>query len=184
MNEDLDKIQTHAILLVPSLDSVPHGRVLRRKAMPPDMGLVARPRKVQTRYPQSSSTTVVIAGGSLGKWKGIGRCFSKEAGFVLVRCSSSSDVFSYCLKLAPCVLIVDQAFLEGVDAVDFGNMVDFGRSIQVLVSLESKDPATLENVLRMGCAGYLFGEPSRSTLRRSVLAVASGELWASRIVVS
>lgn len=132
-----------------------------------------------------SPVVAVVAAANLFTEKALARCFSREAGFILVRCSESVDeVLSCSQRLAPCVLIVDQAFVEKLEPVEFGRIVDFGRSIQVLVIVESDGPATVENLLRMGCMGCLRDGCSRSTLRRAVRSVALGELWASRRVIS
>ncbi len=154
--------------------------------MPPDKGLAARPRTpVSREVHPPCSITVVVAGGSVARWRGLSRCLSKEAGFVLLRCSSSlEEAFRYCQKLAPCVLIVDQTLIEKLDPVEFGATVDFGRAIQVLASVETDDARALENLLRIGCAGYLQGEPSSALLRRAVRTAAVGELWGSRKILS
>jgi len=134
---------------------------------------------------QSGSIPIIIGGGSLANWKSLGRCFSKEAGFVLVRCSDVPvEVFSYCQRLMPCVLIVDQPFLEKVDPVEFGSLTDFGRSIQVLVMTNAETEGLAEGCLRMGCAGIVREGASAASLRRVARALASGELWVSRRLIS
>jgi len=154
--------------------------------MLPNCGLVDRSRSPGTAPARVPNTiSVIIGGGRLSQWTGLIRCFPKEAGFVVVRCSDSvEEVFSYCQKLNPCVLIVEQPFLEKVDPIDFTRLVDFGRAIQVLVTLSSEDSAPTESLLRMGCMGFLPQGLARSTLRRAARAVASGEYWAGRKLVS
>src|SRR5262249_61770966 len=46
------------------------------------------------------------------------------------------------------------------------------------------DPVIFEGLLRMGCAGVLGEKVSTSTLRRAVRTVGSGEIWASRRLIS
>jgi DNA-binding NarL/FixJ family response regulator len=149
--------------------------------MSPDGSLAVRPGIACTNHGSALSTTVVVGGEALSKRKRLTRCFSKKAGFTLVSCSGSGDeLLSYCQKLMPCVLIVDQAFVENLDPVEFGNIIAFGRSIKVLAMARNVSPRMLENLLRMGCAGVLLDNLSSSKLRRAVRCVAEGELWASR----
>ena len=139
----------------------------------------------EVKHPPFSTISVVVGGGSLSQWQGLTRCFSKDHGFVLIRCSDDvSEVFSYCQRLIPCVLIVDQSFLQKVAPAEFGNLVDVGRAIQVLVRSEREDPRSLESLLRLGCMGFLAEGNSAATLRRAVCKVATGELWASRKLIS
>ena len=139
----------------------------------------------EAKRPPLVSISVVIGGGSLSRWKGLTRCFSKDQRFILSRCSDEvSEVLSYCQKLIPCVLIVDQFFLQRVAATEFSNLVEFGRAIQVLVNLENDDPRSLERLLRLGCMGFLPAGISAATLRRAVRTVVTGELWASRKLIS
>jgi len=129
--------------------------------------------------------TIVIAGGTLSGWNGLARCFSRQAGFVLVRClGPAEETLSCCRRLSPCALIVEESFLDEVDPVQFPSLAGYGQFIQTLVILSSEDPGTIKNLLRAGFAGYLCGQPPATTLRRAVQAVASGELWAGRRFVS
>lgn len=133
----------------------------------------------------SSPTTVVVASAGLGAKGSLEQCFSEEAGFILVRCPEAIDeVLSCCCRLAPFVLVVDQAFVERMEPSQVERIVHSGRSTRVLVIGRSKDDAAVEGFLRMGCDGYLHEDSAQSVLRRAVKCVALGELWASRRVVS
>ncbi len=130
-------------------------------------------------------TTVILGGGQLPEWNDLRRSLSRRPGLMLAQCSESPDeIFSYCRQLSPCVLIVDGKFIEKVNPVEFTTVTDLGRSVRVLVRVEEEPSETLEKWLRMGCAGFLPERTSPVTLRKAIGAVASGELWVSRKMVS
>jgi DNA-binding NarL/FixJ family response regulator len=56
--------------------------------------------------------------------------------------------------------------------------------VRVLVRMESDDLKIVKKMLQMGCMGLLYGAPRLALLRRAVKAVASGEVWASRRMLS
>jgi len=105
---------------------------------------------------------------------------------MLIRCPGAADeALSYCKKLVPCVWIVDRELREKADPVQFANTVDFGRAIQVLVLVSREEPpAVLERLLRIGCMGFIREGDTASSLRQAVRAIASGEFWASRKLIS
>jgi DNA-binding NarL/FixJ family response regulator len=110
---------------------------------------------------------------------------AKHPGLVLTRCvAAPADVLAHCRKLIPCVLVADQGFVEAIDPAEFTSLIDFGRSIQVLVELQQEDRETTEKLLRLGCVGVFSKASSVAAVARAVAAVASGELWVSRKIVS
>jgi DNA-binding NarL/FixJ family response regulator len=128
---------------------------------------------------------VVIANSNLNARKGLTSRFSPSQGFLLVRCGSALDeALLHCRKLVPCVLIVGQEIIDGLDPIEFSSSVGFGRSIRVLVLLKNESPSLTEAVLRMGCMGSIPADVSLVQLRRAVRAVARGEAWASRTVLT
>lgn len=134
---------------------------------------------------RTANISVVIAGERLFAWKSLQKCLAKEPVFILIRCADNiSDVFFCCQRVMPCVLLIEQAFIERIDPVGFANRINFGRSIQVLVKLDRNNPEMAERFLRMGCAGVLVPDVPARTLARAVRTVASGELWAGRKIVS
>jgi DNA-binding NarL/FixJ family response regulator len=134
---------------------------------------------------QGANLPVLIASEALSKWKGLSRCFSKDHGFVLVLCPDNPDEsLVYARKLMPSVLIVDGAFFEDKASLGLAKTVGFGSWVRVLVYAERDDQKYAEDLLRLGCMGFVKGPPTITGLRRSVRAVAAGELWASRKVVS
>ena len=138
-----------------------------------------RPKPGQEKAAHPPITVVIAGEAHVGKWDP-GRALSRDRGFVVVGCAEALEALACARRLAPCVAIVPPAGIEAMDPADFGNSVGFGRKVRVLVPVETEDREMLENLLSMGCAGYLTGRPTPATLRRAVRAVAAGELWASR----
>jgi DNA-binding NarL/FixJ family response regulator len=126
-------------------------------------------------------TPVVVANPKLWNWKGLRRCFSQKDGFILVEGYESPDqLLLHCQRMAPCVVIVDQALLERLDPAEFASMVDFGRSIQVLVYAAAKDDRVVQNLVRMGCMGFVTEGASPAILKKAARALARGEMWIER----
>jgi DNA-binding NarL/FixJ family response regulator len=133
----------------------------------------------------SGSINVVVAAPELSQRKGLNRCFSKKAGFLLVRCSNSvDDILSCCQGPTPGVLIISQDSIEGTYLAEFINILKFGRAVKVLVTGPQEIQRKVQNLLRAGALGFLESGCSNYMLRRAVRSVAAGELWASRQVVS
>ena len=122
---------------------------------------------------------VVIQSPTIWEPSDLSRQLSARQGFVLLRRTGSLDsVLSDCEKMAPCVLIVDQVLVEteGLDLDHFGTRVDYGRSIQVLVVGPKRDPGLVEDLLRMGCVGFLNRGYDAGRSKKAVKAVAPGEI--------
>src|SRR6266699_2237481 len=99
---------------------------------------------------------VVVATPELYKNKGLTRCLSWKAGFVLVRCTHSlDDILSCCRRLSPCVLIVDQEPIEGADVAELIRDVKFDRGVKILVVGQQAIRETVQSILRAGCVGFL-----------------------------
>jgi DNA-binding NarL/FixJ family response regulator len=133
----------------------------------------------ETRY-------VIIAGGAQRHWARLKRSFGKSSDIVLVRTSSPlKEVLDECQKRTPCVLVIDYESVAKSDRpAEFTKKIQFGRSIPVLVTIDGEPDSGMDALLRMGCMGFLEPEVSPKQVRRAVDAVASGEFWAPRKVVS
>jgi DNA-binding NarL/FixJ family response regulator len=130
---------------------------------------------------------VVVQSPVLWERHDLSRQLSARQGFVLLRCTGSLDsVLADCEKMAPCVLIVDQVLVqtEGLDLDHFGPRVEYGRLIQVIVVGPSRDPGLVEDLLRMGCVGFVTQDIPAAVLKKAVRAVAGGEFWADRLATS
>ncbi|MEX2301477.1 MAG: response regulator transcription factor [Bryobacterales bacterium] len=150
----------------------------------------------QTRTPAGRSSDPVNGGGLIRVviqspeiWgrRDLSRHFSAKQGFVLLEQQGSLDeILTACEKMAPCVLLVDQVLVqtEGLDLDHFGARVEYGRSIQVLVVGPKRDPRLVEDLLRIGCVGFITQDASPAVLKKAVRVVAGGEFWADRRATS
>jgi DNA-binding NarL/FixJ family response regulator len=134
----------------------------------------------------TSSTTLVIAGEARRSWARLKRSFSKSPEFVLVRSSVKiDDAVDECQRLLPCVLLVDFDSLFSVDRRDsLAQKLGFGRIIPVLVLVDEQPDEAVESLLRLGVMGFLQVDSPPGLIRRAVRAVANGEVWAPRKVLS
>jgi DNA-binding NarL/FixJ family response regulator len=124
---------------------------------------------------------LVVAGGAQRDWARLKRSFQQYP-FVLRRAAADlKQVLEECGKLAPCVLLIDYDFLVNSDRpTELSKIVQFGRTVSVLVVVERASVEVLEFLLRRGCMGFVqVGTPPRR-LRQAVDAVMSGEIWAPR----
>lgn len=71
--------------------------------------------------------------------------------------------------------IEEQALLEGTR---------YGKSLKLLILADDYNEETICRLLMLGCSGYLPGDASAEVLRKAILAVARGEIWAERHLVT
>jgi DNA-binding NarL/FixJ family response regulator len=132
----------------------------------------------------SGSINVLVAAPELAQRKGLNRCFSNKAGFLLTRCSNSlDDILSRC-HTSPGVLIISQESIEGADLADLISILKVSRGVQVLVTGPQEIQRKVQDLLRAGARGFVESGCSNYVLQRAVRSVAAGELWASRQVIS
>lgn len=130
-------------------------------------------------------TRVVIECSQLFQWMQFTQCSPAEDGFLVLQCSGTFDeVLEECQRIAPCVLVVSQESLERVAGSEFSARVGVGGAVRVLVVGNHLRSDQVEKLLCMGCMGFLPHDAPRSTLRKAVRAIASGEVWAERRAVS
>jgi DNA-binding NarL/FixJ family response regulator len=129
---------------------------------------------------------LVIGGGAALHWKRIRRCFAGSPDRVVVRANSSQAdlILEECRSFLPCVLIVDDDCLSKIDPNLFARKVEYGRLVPVLVLAKDESSTRCVSYLQMGCMGFLRPESPPWQIRRAVEAVASGELWAPRLLLS
>jgi DNA-binding NarL/FixJ family response regulator len=129
---------------------------------------------------------LVIGGGASVHWKRIRRCFAGSPDREIVRANSSlaECILEECRNFLPCVLIVDHDCLSKVDPLLFARKAEYGRLVPVLVFVRDETSARCVSLLRMGCMGFLRPESPPWQIRRAVEAVASGELWVPRLLLS
>jgi DNA-binding NarL/FixJ family response regulator len=111
---------------------------------------------------------------------------SGAAGLTLIRCSEDREqLFAVCRRLNVSVFVARQAFIEQLTSPELVQLTNYGRSCYVLAILDSDClEVSAREMLRLGCRGVLPPRFSSKLLRRAVLAVLKGELWAPQTVVS
>jgi DNA-binding NarL/FixJ family response regulator len=129
---------------------------------------------------------LVIGGGAAAYWKRIQRCFAGGPDREIVRANSTQaeSILEECRNFLPCVLIVDDDCLSKVDPILFARKTEHGNLVPVLVLVKEESSTHFMSLLRMGCMGFLRPDSPPWQFRRAVEAVASGELWAPRLLLS
>lgn len=103
----------------------------------------------------------------------------------LVRCGEEPvNVLALCEKLCPSLLVAKQAFIEALSDRDIRLITGPGHNAHVLVLLNQDNPEAVARLLQLGCHGVLPPKFTGGLVRRAVLAIFAGELWAPRRVIS
>ena len=82
------------------------------------------------------------------------------------------------------VAVVGAAALRRIDEHLVREGARFGKSLRILVLEDEYNEDSVCRLLMLGCAGCLAGDTSVATLKKAILAVARGEIWAERHLVS
>lgn len=130
--------------------------------------------------------TVVLCGNVMLHRKLLSDSASSASGLTLVHCSENrEEIFSLCRRLKVALLVASQTFIEQLTSAELVQLTNYGRSCYVLAILANESIETsAAKMLRLGCRGVLPPGFSSKLLRRAVLAILQGELWAPRVVVS
>jgi len=147
-------------------------------------GRSIRPGVQRLGWDRSSSTIpVVVAAPTVLEWPLLDECFSEAAGYFLVRAQSTAEgVEAACSLFGSCVLIVEQDLAE---AGLRGRIRQLGLGVRALTVLRTAHlrEDVLEHLVCDGYVGFLF-QLSVDDLQRAARAVAVGELWLSRKLIS
>ncbi|MCE5307566.1 MAG: response regulator transcription factor [Acidobacteriales bacterium] len=138
--------------------------------------------------PQRPGVTYsLVLGGACVDGEGVTALLAKRPGVTAVfRTSGSfSTILQECRRLAPAVLLIDQATVESASPLELNALLDVRGDVRALVELRSGEPeATVERLLLTGCAGFLPEGAPQAILLQAIRAVADGEYWVSRKVLS
>lgn len=83
-----------------------------------------------------------------------------------------------------CVAVVGAPALRQVDEQALIEGTRQGKPVRVLVLLDEYSEETICHLLMLGCSGCLAGETSAEALKKAIRAVARGEIWAERHLVT
>ena len=98
--------------------------------------------------------------------------------------SSLEELFLRPLEKALNVALVGAPALQQIDEQALMEGTRYGKSVRVLVLADEYNEETICRLLMLGCSGYLSGEASAEVLKKAILAVARGEIWAERHLVT
>lgn len=127
--------------------------------------------------------TILLGDGLSPMWVNGDLAFTDDTS--VTRCfGSPGEILAQSKRLSPCVLVVDQLFVERLNFEEFHNIGDLGLSVRVVVELARNGLDQAEHLIRIGCAGYLVKGTTAAEAIRAIRAVAAGQMWASRKVIS
>ncbi len=96
-----------------------------------------------------------------------------------------SEILAGCHKLGPCLLIASEQFILSLDPRFLLELTGDGHLNKILAICNSETNLVPElDLLQLGCSGVLWTDMPVSDMHRALHAVARGELWFSRIVLS
>jgi len=128
---------------------------------------------------------VVLASAELARVKVLVDSLAADAGFAVRHCASSAREILFCCEMVnPCVLIVDHAFFREVDKGEFQRKAGYGRNIAALTVLTETGNGAMEELLRLGCMGFVDPCVTPACLQKAIRCVAGGEVWAGRRLIS
>jgi DNA-binding NarL/FixJ family response regulator len=128
---------------------------------------------------------IILSSGLSAKWVKVGRSFAQRYSTTVIRNSGDSgSILTLARRLAPCVLVIEEELTDGFSPDDLSQVLDFGESIKLLVEMKNNDLAREEQLIRIGCSGVLADSATAGNASRALKAVAEGELWASRALIS
>lgn len=140
-----------------------------------------QPGKKKSRNP--TVTLVIIAHSGLNSRPDLEDWFRPQNGFVVVRSSADDKLRSYAHDMIPTVILADEQTFVGA----ISNSPSRGESKLALTLVLGPDPVEATKVKDMilaGAMGYLPENSSPATIRKAVHCVATGEMWASRNILS
>ncbi|MBI3665603.1 MAG: response regulator transcription factor [Acidobacteria bacterium] len=97
---------------------------------------------------------------------------------------SLEEVFLRPLDKTLSVVLVGAPAIRQIDEQALMEGARYGKSVRILVLGDEYSEETICRLLMLGCSGYLPGEASTEILKKAILAVARGEIWAERHLVT
>ncbi len=97
--------------------------------------------------------------------------------------SHPRECFGVARQLAPCILILPAEALAALN-VDAVAVALSSPGVRILVLDKTADDAKVKQYIRTGYCGVLDGSEHGSFIKKAVRAVASGQIWAGRRILS
>jgi DNA-binding NarL/FixJ family response regulator len=118
------------------------------------------------------------------KWQEVAELLGTRGTEVSVYGGPPSELLAHCRRLAPCVLVASDRLFEEVNSETLSQLIDYKRSVRVMVEYHRLDPLRAESLILMGCAGLLNRDATAEEAAHAVSTVLDGELWLSRKAIS
>jgi DNA-binding NarL/FixJ family response regulator len=131
--------------------------------------------------PNSTQTSILVIGDL--RSASLGYLTESEDFFVSGCREEPTEVLSECRRLTPCVLLSRQEFVLSVDQNFLFELVGNSHLNKLLV-IGNSGAVLIPELLHLGCSGVLRSDMPPSELHRAIHAVAAGELWFPRKVLS
>jgi DNA-binding NarL/FixJ family response regulator len=129
---------------------------------------------------KSSPGVRVVAASMLAHAR---RILVTDPGLTFVQCSADvEEALRVAQELAPCVLLLGEDALAALKHDSVVTLLE--RDVRAVVLLPNPDTRRTIDLLRIGYSGVLGVFNEKRVLRRAMRAVSSGEIWASRRVLS
>lgn len=145
------------------------------------VGLPERTALINDAKPNGAQTPVLIVAELPA---GFVRLLTESPDFAVLQCQEEpSEVLSDSRRMAPCVLLAREQFVLSAGQNFLSELIGDGHSNKLLV-ICSSEANLIPELLHLGCSGALRIDMPPTDLHRAIRAVASGELWFPRKVMS
>jgi DNA-binding NarL/FixJ family response regulator len=95
-----------------------------------------------------------------------------------------ADLEAFARRSGPAVLLADPSLLESPSTINVRHLTAHNCLKVLVISEQTESEAFIEYCLRAGCAGVLRGDEPDELCRKAIRAVANGEIWAPRRLLS
>ncbi len=98
--------------------------------------------------------------------------------------TSAAELFRRSPKGSLCVAVVGAGAVDKAEEHAIREATRPDRPLRLLILAEEYNEEVIRRLLMLGCSGYLAGEVTAEILKKAILAVARGETWAERHLVT
>lgn len=110
---------------------------------------------------------------------------SQQPDLLVVSCSNSlPNVITCCRRVAPCILVNGVQWGEDLDFEELNKIAHLHRGIRILAVGPDIAEEQVRGLIMAGCKGYFSLRSPEAAFPSAIRALAAGELWASRLVLS
>lgn len=115
----------------------------------------------------------------------LGRLLAEQADFQVEAVAADlGELLQQASGQQSCVAVVGPPAWQKMDECALLEHLRRARSVRVLILADDYNEETICRLLMLGCSGYLAGDVSAEVFKKAILAIARGEIWAERHLVS